>query len=102
MYRIYGYNEDGDIQEELASPTEYVEAVQIAKALMYYHRNVKEIKSQRNKKPFEWFDITECYNIESDFGQVIQEYTTKYPEGIIVQQHKLRKGKLSEEDKYAK
>ncbi len=60
-FYIQGYDKDADVFKTLAVTSDYENALIIGKALLHYHKNVKEIRRNDNREPFDWFEVSdEC------------------------------------------
>lgn len=73
-YTIAGYDKDASITEPLAIARDERKAVTIAKALLYYHTHVEEVRRNQTGDPFDWFEV-----IHHDAHTI---FTSEFPDGI--------------------
>ncbi len=75
-YYIYGYDKDADVYETIAFMPLYDHALEVGKALIYYHMKRADICRSKTGEPFDWFAMFD------DGGNLIKTFTMDYPEGI--------------------
>lgn len=75
IYDVCGYDKDADVYELFAVSTKPEMALKVGRALIHYHMNVKELRREETKEPFDWFEVLEK-------KKRVKVFTTEYPDGI--------------------
>lgn len=75
-YYINGYDKDADVYETICDSPLYDRAVIMAKALIYYHTNISELRRTKTNEPFDWFIVSD------EKGKPLKIFTIDEPEGF--------------------
>lgn len=82
QFYVSGYDKDADVQSIIASAPDKQYAQILAKALVHYHENVRNICRKENGEPFDWFEIAITNKAMALYNKTVMVFTKEHPDGI--------------------